>query len=214
MLPALANEEELERLPVVANCAMNRGRGLASYERELGFPLRERLLEKPRLRWLDLCCGEGRALAEASRGFPDAQLCGLDLVDSFRPAESVDFSVGSWRDWEPAMEFDLITCVHGLHYIGDKLNALHRISRWLAPHGRFLGHLDLKSFRDERGEALGRTIVAWLRADGWSYDRRRVLKRVGPGSVPPWEFLGADPNAGPNFTKQPAVDSYYQRTAV
>ena len=207
----LVGDGELERLPVVANCTMNRGRGLVSYERELGVPFRKLLHDQPTLRWLDLCCGEGRALKEASRDFPDASLWGLDLVDSFRAADGVRFSVGSWRNWEPPTEFDLITCVHGFHYFGDKLSALSRISHWLTPHGQLLGHLDLKSFRDECGRALGRVMIAWLRAEGWSYDRRKVLRRFGPAPVPPWEFLGADPNAGPNFTKQPAVDSYYRR---
>ena len=32
--------------------------------------------------------------------------------------------------WQPALRFDLITCVHGLHYIGDKLGLLTRAASW------------------------------------------------------------------------------------
>ena len=45
----LVGDGELERLPVVANCTMNRGRGLVSYERELGVPFRKLLHDQPTL---------------------------------------------------------------------------------------------------------------------------------------------------------------------
>lgn len=208
-MPDLITEDELEGLAVVANSTMNRGRGLSSYDRELGFSVSQLLGEHSGLRWLDLCCGEGRALGEASARFPGTALWGLDLVDAFRPSDGVRFAVGSWRDWSCPVKFDLITCVHGLHYFGDKLGSLHRISQWLSPEGRLLGHLDLKSLRRLDGRSYGRMVIGRLRSEGWSYDRRRVLQRVGPAESSTWEFLGADPTAGPNFTGQPAVDSYY-----
>lgn len=88
----------LEQSSVVANNAMNRGRGLSgvnSYTRELGFDpyeiLAERLRADPtaRVTWVDVCCGSGRALLEAEerfdREFPtaDVTIIGLDLVDFF-----------------------------------------------------------------------------------------------------------------------------------
>ncbi len=39
--------------------------------------------------------------------------------------------------------FDLITCVHGLHYAGDKLAVLTRAVDWLTPGGLFAADLDL-----------------------------------------------------------------------
>ena len=57
-------------------------------------------------------------------------LAGVDLVDAFDAVpgsvpglELVSAPVAAW---EPRRSFDLITCVHGLHYIGDKLALLTR----------------------------------------------------------------------------------------
>ncbi|MFI7525979.1 hypothetical protein [Nocardia salmonicida] len=72
--PVLLDNSTLEQSSVVANNAMNRGRGLSgvnSYTRELGFDpyevLAERLRADPtaRVTWVDVCCGSGRALLEA-----------------------------------------------------------------------------------------------------------------------------------------------------
>ena len=54
--------------------------------------------------------------------------------------------------------------------------------------------------------------MAELRRAGLEYDRRRRLIVV-PGPEETWNlpfrYLGADDRAGPNYTGQPAVDSYY-----
>jgi trans-aconitate methyltransferase len=47
--------------------------------------------------------------------------------------------------WEPGQACDLITCVHGLHYGGDKLAVLTRAASWLAPTGLLAADLDLRS---------------------------------------------------------------------
>ncbi|AMV40156.1 hypothetical protein [Planctomyces sp. SH-PL62] len=67
-------DDELERSAVVANCRMNRERGLLGsngYDRELGFNpldvLKKTSSEGRPAAWLDLCCGSGKALIEASR---------------------------------------------------------------------------------------------------------------------------------------------------
>ncbi|MGW3043325.1 hypothetical protein ACWC9T_25525 [Kitasatospora sp. NPDC001159] len=62
-----------------------------SYARELGFDpaawLRERGGAAPA--WLDLCSGEGRALAEAARLLPaEVELTGVDLVGPLAPLPS------------------------------------------------------------------------------------------------------------------------------
>jgi hypothetical protein len=151
----LLDDAALEMSAVVANCAMNRERqltGVNSYTRELGFdPLQvvtARIEGGGRARggtaaWLDLCCGSGRALIQAARQVDQAGLAGrvvlagVDLVDAFDAApgsvpglELVSAPVAAW---ESARSFDLITCVHGLHYIGDKLAVLTRAAGWLPP---------------------------------------------------------------------------------
>lgn len=208
----MLDDEALERSSVVANNAMNRERGLTgpnSYTKDLGVDL-VALLDGAR--WLDLCCGSGRALAEANARFGDrVRTVGLDLVDHFA-AEGPEFFVGSLATWRPEGTFDLITCVHGLHYVGDKLGAVSRAASWLAPGGRFVANFDVADVRDADGVPLGRKLTGALREAGFAYDaRKRLLSRVGGTEVRlPFDYLGADDRAGPNYTGQPAVVSHYR----
>jgi SAM-dependent methyltransferase len=210
----MLDDVALERSSVVANNTMNRERGLTgpnSYTKDLGTDL-VALLDGAR--WLDLCCGSGRALADARALLGDrVRTVGLDLVDHFA-VEGPEFVVGSLATWRPEGAFDLITCVHGLHYVGDKLGAISRAASWLAPGGRFTANLDVTDVRDEDGAPLGRKLTGALRAAGFTYDtRRRVVSCVGGRSpVLPFDYLGADDRAGPNYTGQPAVVSFYRPT--
>ncbi|WP_155371541.1 class I SAM-dependent methyltransferase [Catellatospora vulcania] len=220
----LLDDEALQRSSVVANNAMNRERGLDgvnSYARDLGFHpldrLRPQLVEHGSAAWLDLCCGQGRALAQAARQAPDGlALVGVDLVDHFDPqAAGVDgltLVTGSVSQWQPGRTFDLITCVHGLHYVGDKLGVLARALTWLSPGGMFAAHLDVASIRLADGTPATRLVRRLLRDAGVDYDaRRRIVTRTGPAVLDlPLEYAGADDRAGPNYTGQPAVDSYYR----
>jgi trans-aconitate methyltransferase len=132
----------LERSPVVANCAMNRERTLRSYGRELGIDV----LAEIGGGWLDLCCGAGRALAEAAARRPDARITGVDLAGRFLPAASaVRLVAASVAEWAPDETYDLITCVHGLHYVGDKLGVLARAAAWLGPDGLLVANFEAAS---------------------------------------------------------------------
>jgi SAM-dependent methyltransferase len=216
----LLDEEQLERSSVVANNAMNRERnldGVNSYAQDLGFRpldfLQSRLSSAGSAAWVDLCCGTGRALIQASQQrLPGLALSGVDLVDFFDPHDgSVTLVAASLREWEPAEAFDLITCVHGLHYVGDKLDVLTRALRWVRPSGRFCGHLDLASVKRVDGTSLATRLRERLRSAGVAYDaKRRLITCDGPRELElGFRYLGADDGAGPNYTGQPAVDSYY-----
>jgi SAM-dependent methyltransferase len=212
----LLTDGALIRSAVVANCAMNRERRLTgpnSYAKELGFDPLDGLV--PGTAWLDLCCGSGRALARAGSSRPGVAIVGVDLVDAFVPGPhppGVRLVCADVREFAPGRAFDLVTCVHGLHYVGDKLRLLARIAAWLTPTGRFVADLDLSSIRLPDGRPAGRPLAAALRAAGFAYDpRRRRITRTGPGRVElPYAYLGADDRAGPNYTGQPAVHSYYR----
>ncbi|NUK01075.1 hypothetical protein [Streptomyces lunaelactis] len=108
--------------------------------------------------------------------------------------------------------YDLITCVHGLHYVGDQLGLLARAATWLAPQALLIAHLDPDSIRCADDRSDGRPALAALRAAGFSYSARhhRLTLRGARRVDLPWSYLGADPHAGPNYTGQPAVASYYQ----
>ena len=221
-------DEQLECSAVVANCRMNRERGLLGsngYDTELGFNpldfLETQIRKGDTVGWLDLCCGSGKALIEASRWIQDRgweneiELVGVDLVGMFALTPSGQtrprLLEASWRTWRPDRAFNLITCVHGLHYVGDKLGLMARAVSWLTANGEFVASLDLANLRLADGRPAGRRVAAALRQAGLSYDRRRRLVRCrGKTSLElPLRYLGADDQAGPNSTGQPAVNSFY-----
>lgn len=228
----LIGDTELESSPVVANRTMNRGRGLAGvngYDRELGLDvlelLRERMAAVGRASWLDLCCGEGRAviqgaaeLAGSSLSSGKATVVGVDLVEAFAlpgaPPPGLELVAASVAGWQPrpGQTFDLISCVHGLHYIGDKLGLLERAAAWTAPGGVFAATFDPAGVRhtgDRRSAA--RRVLRVLRDAGATYDaRRHLLSWRGPTSLDfAARYAGADPGAGFGYVGIETVDSCY-----
>jgi trans-aconitate methyltransferase len=228
----LLSDETLEQSAVVANCRMNRERNLLGtngYDRELGCNpldlLKEALGHHDRVVWLDLCCGTGKALIQAAeRVYAESldarvEILGVDLVGMFHavPAHlrSLRLVQAPLRTWRTDRAYDLITCVHGLHYVGDKLGLITRAASWLTARGWFLAHLDLNNLKRADGHPLGRQVATNLRRCGLEYDsRRRRLTCRGKRSIAlPYRYLGADDQAGPNSTGQQAVDSYYETSS-
>lgn len=224
--------DSLEKSAVVANCRMNRERTLTGsngYSSDLGFNpvalLEAKSHGQDQVSWLDLCCGSGKALLEAAkiarRHSWEAKLTiiGVDLVKAFvRPDQTLKclrFVEASLRTWKPDQHFDLITCVHGLHYIGDKLTLIERAVSWLADDGLFAANLDLNNCKLVDGRSATRIVAAEFRRNSLEYQSRKKLIRCeGRKSVTfPFNFVGADDESGPNYTGQPAVDSYYERTS-
>ncbi len=223
----LKDSHALERSEIVANSAMNRGRGIAgpnSYAKDLGFQcvafLLEQLNGKGSAAWLDLCCGSGRALIQAAQALHQIapgryEVTGVDLVPMFDEVPSglpgltlMERSLGQWK---PDRAYDLITCVHGLHYIGDKLGALCSVAGWLTMEGELLAHLDMANLRLTGDETSRHAWISVLRRAGFTYSSGRRLVRLDGFReiVLPYLYLGADDTAGPNSTGQPAVDSWY-----
>jgi SAM-dependent methyltransferase len=229
----LLDDAALEASAVVANCAMNRERQLAgvnSYARELGFSPLDVIRavatagsgpEAGTAAWLDLCCGTGRALIQAARQLHQAGLAGrtvltgVDLVGAFGPvpetAGNLELTCAPAATWVPGRQFDLITCVHGLHYIGDKLALLTRAAGWLTSSGRLVADLDLSAIQLDGGLPARRRLTARLRASGLAYNpRRHQITGTGRREIRlPYTYLGADDRAGPGYTGQPAVHSHY-----
>ena len=217
----LLSEQELELTTVVANNTMNRERGLSgvnSYARELGLDPAAWLLDHAGAppTWLDLCSGTGRALVAAAPLLPPGSvLTGVDLIGPLVPQPlpaGVELVVAPLATWSPPRVQSLVTCVHGLHYLGDKLGLLARAASWLAPNGLLIAHLDPASLRLADGAPGARPILRSLRAAGFDYDPRRHLISLAGGRTVelPFRFLGADPDSGPNYTGQPAVASHYE----
>ena len=220
----LKNVSKLHQSSVVANSLMNRGRGFLgknSYEKELSFDisdfLKQKLARQKNVRWLDICCGSGKALIEAAEIFADKNLeiIGIDLVGMFdkipQNQKNLQFVETSFEDYETSSKFDLITCVHGLHYIGDKLEFITKSVSWLKTDGIFLANLDPANFKSETGTPLGRKVVKDLRNYGLEYvSKKHLLICKGNKTINlNFKYLGANDNAGANYTKQNVVDSYY-----
>jgi SAM-dependent methyltransferase len=224
----LVSDDILERSAVVANCRMNLERNLVGsngYGKELGLNpldfLRERAASGYRPAWLDLCCGTGKALTEAA-GIIHAEglgsqfeIVGVDLVGILRtPKPGLDclrLVEASLSTWWPLRQFDLITCVHGLHYVGDKLGLISRATSWLVEDSQFVANLDLDNLRIADNANAGRKLASKLRRAGLEVDSRRgrISCRGGKDLELPFRYLGADDTAGPNYTGQPAVNSHY-----
>jgi hypothetical protein len=123
----------------------------------------------------------------------------------------LDLVCASVPGWVPNRRFDLITCVHGLHYVGDKLAVLTAAAGWLTDDGLLAADLDLTAIRLPDGRPAGRPMATALRIAGFDYDpRRHRIRCTGRREVVlPYAYLGADDGAGVNYTGQPAVHSYY-----
>lgn len=221
---SLLHEKDLIWSAVVANSSMNRDRnasGINSYEKEFKFiPARflEKIVqEKGSATWLDLCCGSGFALVQTHADLvrkglqQQVQLKGIDLLDTFPPAaanrEGLTFEVTSVVDWQPDQSYDLITCSHGLHYLGDKLKVIGMACGALTPNGHFIAHLDLQNIAVPPGISLKKIFSG----DGIQYSSRtRIIRRTGTLAFNAGlSYVGADDQAGPNYTGQGAVTSYY-----
>ena len=226
----MLSADELLASPIVANSAMNRGRGLTgvnSYERDLRFSITEFLAERVRERgtavWYDACCGQGRALVEAGRQFDAAgwgrqvQIVGVDLVPMFTPEEApvtlVAADVAAFTLEQPA---DLITCVHGLHYLGDKLGFLQTAHALLAPGGLLLGHLDTSNIlNSESGLPIWRHAARHAAKNGAALELKAHVLRVMQTEAA-LDFgathQGATVSEQPNYTGITVIDSWYTLT--
>jgi SAM-dependent methyltransferase len=221
---------QLEQSPVVANNRMNRQRvlfGINSYQKELGIDflkfLQAQALKHPSVHWMDLCCGTGNALiqaAETLRAHPAGAkiiLEGLDLVGMFSPVpqkvtKMLSLQIGSVFEWTPQVAYDLITCIHGVHYLGDKLGFLQKVLALLKPDGKLVINLDPNNLKDANGAPLVKWWKATCKTNGWHYNPRRHLLQIDGRQMftGNWTYLGADDQAGPNYSGQPVVDSYYE----
>ena len=141
-------------------------------------------------------------------------IIGVDLVymHATRPAfKGLALLEANLHTWEPLQEFDLITCVHGLHYIGDKLDLIARAVSWLSIDGVFKANLDLSNLRLETGKPASKKVLKLFQQAKISYNRNRhILSCYGRRELfVPFIYQGADDKAGPNYTGQSAVNSYY-----
>jgi SAM-dependent methyltransferase len=229
----MLNPNELLASSVVANATMNRGRGffgVNSYQRELHFDISQFLADRVRTQgqavWYDACCGQGRALIEADREFAATEwgrkvrIIGADLVEMFVPndAPNVQLIAANAVDFAPDCPADLITCVHGLHYLGDKLGFLQNVHVHRAPGGLFLGHLDSNNVRETGSEQpLWSRLSRQARNTGVSLQfKNHLLSLERTESLLKFAavYVGATISPEPNYTGITVIDSWYTHSSM
>ena len=222
------SEDELHWSDVVANNAMNRERnafGINSYEKEIGINPLEFIKERKAqesICWFDLCCGQGNAIIQVAEALKEDEqltsklsLVGIDLVDyfsSFDESLNIQLKEQNLKEWTPKQEADLVTIVHGLHYVGDKIDLIIKAIEGLKPNGILVGNLDLDNIIIEHVKESRKIVLKHFDELGVFYDkRRRILFKKGRASQKKiFKFIGADDKAGPNYTGQNVVNSYYE----
>jgi ubiquinone/menaquinone biosynthesis C-methylase UbiE len=113
-------------------------------------------------------------------------------------------------DWSSTVQFDLVTCVHGLHYIGDKLKVLVSAFESLTPEGLFIANLDLSNIQIENKDTEVYLLSCFKKHDVQYNRRTRILECKGPRQLDfSLTYKGANDEAGPNYTGQDAVCSVY-----
>src|SRR5207249_3631316 len=104
---------------------------------------------------------------------------GIDLVPIFDTVptnlEFLTLRQSSVMNMKPEKSFDLITCVHGLHYIGDKLGLVERVCSWLKSDGLFVANLDLDNLKTESFTNPKTRLRKAFRNAGLEYDSRKHL---------------------------------------
>lgn len=226
----LLNKEELSWSPIVANNSMNRERqaiGINSYEKDIGLnPLTflQKKIDKKLVRWMDLCCGKGNALIQSAKilegkGLSEQfDLNGIDLVDFFSdPGKlNVNLEVQNLENWVAQKEYDLISIVHGLHYVGDKISLIAKAISALQPGGLFIANLDIENIKIEGIQDSKSVVRDFLNSQQIEYNARRKTIRSSRKEIDTdmFLYLGADDKAGPNYTGQEVVNSYYALKAV
>lgn len=102
--------------------------------------IRNRLKRQPRVRLLDIGCGEGRALKELAEKLGAEQkkvdLIGIDLhiTSETKPVTWIEQDIATYV----AKPFDIITSVLCFGYVPDKLRVIeHVYNNLLAPNGDF-----------------------------------------------------------------------------
>lgn len=224
---SLLPENQLMWSSIVANSKMNRKRqasGINSYEQDFKFKpdafIEQKLKENVKAAWLNLCCGEGNALIQAANYFRNKRLqqnitlTGIDLVDSFQSFDEkitcIHFKTGSVVEWIPDQSYDLISCCHGIHYLGDKIKVIKKALAVLNKDGLFISNLDLTDIMID-GNSAKIFLINNFKKNGLDYNNRtKILKRSGPAEIDfDLLYLGADDTCGPNYSGQDAVSSHY-----
>lgn len=207
---------------------MNRKRiakGINSYEKDIKLdPIHfiEEKLQRDNVHWIDLCCGEGNALIQVAKHFTEnnfknkLRISGIDLVDfynddciKFEPMLQIETI--NLEYWKPKTKYDLITIVHGLHYVGDKLALINKAASSLKKDGLLIANLDINHISIQDNANSEKMIKKYFKNNSIVYNSKTKILRVNGFTQieNKFEYVGANDEIGPNYTGQNAVESIY-----
>jgi SAM-dependent methyltransferase len=131
----------------VAQGCMNRFRpleGTNSYRGELGVNPLDCIPAGGY--WLDIGCGAAVAVRQAARRRPDIHVVAVDLLPALQdgkpPPRNLRLVQADAACLPLRSRFHLITAVHVLHFLDDKLGCLEQWANFLQPGGRLLANAD------------------------------------------------------------------------
>ena len=141
---------------------------------------------------------------------------GIDLVSYFSEYSAYEGILRliqmNLENWTPNKKYDLVTIVHGLHYIGDKISLLEKVSNALNQDGKLLGNFSLENVRIQGVKDSEKMLRKIFKESGIVYNSRtkmiEITESISLSSK--FKYLGADDQVGPNYTGQPVVDSVYE----
>ena len=151
----------------------------------------------------------------ASEWGHQVQIVGVDLVEMFTPenAPGVTLTAADVAAFTLDRPADLITCVHGLHYLGDKLGFLQHAYAMLAPGGLLLANLDADNLRASGADSsVWRQAVRHAGNGGVTLDFKGHVLRIERTGVTldfGVTFQGATVSEQPNYTGITVIDSWY-----
>jgi len=221
----LLQENELIWSSVVVNNRMNRERnaiGINSYHKEFKIDIYNYLntIKNEEVAWLDLCCGNGNAIIQIAEKLSNdkfnkkIKLKGIDLIETFNEKHKqfnfTEFEVNSLLNMNSTEKFDLITCFHGLSYIGDKLKVITLINDKLTEKGFFIGNLDMANLQC-KDLSIKESVKILFKDKGISYNTKTRIIQFHKIKQLHFNcnYLGADDKFGPNYSGQDSVKSYY-----
>jgi hypothetical protein len=142
---------------------------------------------------------------------------GVDLIGQIAQVPNEYVVVGDVSTFNPGYAVDIITCVHGLHYVADKLAILCHFYSLLAPEGQIVANLDLMNIIvDDQPIAKWTAFTKLIAEPKPTATFKNHVLTLTKGSECSLtfglRFVGASISTEPNYSGITVVNSCYSST--